>query len=69
MVTLFDLDAQSAVVVAMFHASWNLAAAVYVLAATDLLVTLPLGCVTALVLYLEKLQTTPRKVILCILYN
>jgi membrane protease YdiL (CAAX protease family) len=48
------LRSQSAVVTAMFHASWNLVATVYALAATDPLVTLPLACVTALVLYLDR---------------
>lgn len=48
------LRSQSAAVAAMFHASWNLVATVYALAATDPLVTLTLACVTALVLYLDR---------------
>lgn len=48
------LRSQSAVVTAVFHASWNLVATVYALAATDPLVTLPLACVTTLVLYLDR---------------
>jgi hypothetical protein len=44
------LRSQSAVVAAVFHASWNLVATVYTLAATNPLVTLPLACVTALAL-------------------
>ena len=47
---------KSAVIAALFHASWNLVASVYALAATDALITLTLGIVTALVLYLDRAQ-------------
>jgi membrane protease YdiL (CAAX protease family) len=45
---------KSALVAALFHASWNLVASVYALAATDPLITLTLAIVTALVLYLDR---------------
>jgi membrane protease YdiL (CAAX protease family) len=45
---------KSAVIAALFHASWNLVASAYALAATDMLITLTLACVTALVLYLDR---------------
>jgi membrane protease YdiL (CAAX protease family) len=44
----------SALVAALFHASWNLVASVYATAATDLLITVTLAIVAALVLYLDR---------------
>jgi hypothetical protein len=51
---------KSAVVAALFHASWNLVASVYALAATDPLITLTLAIVTALILYLGRARLGVR---------
>jgi uncharacterized protein len=48
------LRTRSALIAAIFHASWNLIATVYALAATDPLITLVLACITVLVLYGER---------------
>jgi uncharacterized protein len=64
------LRSQSAAVAAMFHASWNLVATVYALAATDLLITLILTCVTVLVLYLDRDRSNILKeVVKCLFFS
>lgn len=50
------MKTRSVMITSLFHASWNLVATVYLMAAIDITLTLTLAVVTAIILYSDRAQ-------------